>query len=62
MRRLRVEQRKEPIENVGAISKVGYTYRVMQVINAVKPKIGDRLSEAELNDFCVHPDWEVTIK
>ena len=39
-----------------------WQYRVMQVTNAVSPKVGSVLSESETKRFCHNDSWSVTIK
>ncbi len=39
-----------------------YQYRVLQVVNYTKPKIGTVLSEAEAQRYCASAHWTVTIK
>ena len=39
-----------------------FVYRVMQVVNATKPKINAVLSEAEVANYCKNAQWVVTIK
>ena len=54
MKRLTLEQ-----------SKVGenkYQYRVIQLINAINPKIGKVLTEVEATQLCNNSAWTVTIK
>lgn len=38
-----------------------YQYRVLQVVNSVKPKVNAALSEAEASRFCRDVKWSVTI-
>jgi len=44
------------------IEETKYQYRVAQVVNHTKPKIGDVLTEREANTFCRDINWTVTIK
>lgn len=39
-----------------------HLYLVVQVVNAVNPKIRDQLTVDELETYCNSTDWTVTIK
>lgn len=39
-----------------------FVYRVLQVVNATKPKINAVLSEGEVAHYCNDAAWVVTIK
>lgn len=39
-----------------------YLYRVIQVVDATNPKIGEQLSEDTVASFCNNASWAVTIK
>jgi hypothetical protein len=39
-----------------------YDYRIIQVTNAVQPRVGDVLPESEIEVYCRDIDWTVNVK
>jgi hypothetical protein len=39
-----------------------FEYLVVQVVDSPNPKIGERLTETQVNSFCANAQWTVTIK
>lgn len=46
----------------GVDSELKKVYVVTQVVNAIKPSIGDKLSSQEVKNFCGFSMWQVIIK
>lgn len=59
MKRLHVQQIYDPDHTRFGTSR--HVYKVIKVINATVPPIGETISLQEVNNYCSNEKWQVTI-